>query len=244
MRKQCMKVVKGSMFVHDKPDSNPGVVCEECYHNHYYGREEYTKAYKHCILAETITPEMSRKICNCVALRQDENDGNPKSLFPIDNPDQHEGTGTAGREKCKLLRIGDTIAIAKYHGLLNSVGAKPRTLKETEKAALKAKASEKGTGMPRKRYSAANPRHGDSDFEEEEELRQTPEAQGNNRRLSAFKTVQQITSHGADVSAAGEAAGDKDIPLFFRGYTEKYPYANVPMALRVGPLIIENGVSQ
>lgn len=41
-----------------------------------------------------------------------------------------------------------------------------------------------------------------------------------------------------------EAEADKDIPFFFRKYTEKYPFGNVHMALRVGPLLIENGVAQ
>jgi hypothetical protein len=45
-------------------------------------------------------------------------------------------------------------------------------------------------------------------------------------------------------SVAKEASADRDIPLFFRKYTEKYPFGNVHMALRVGPLVIENGVSQ
>ena len=41
-----------------------------------------------------------------------------------------------------------------------------------------------------------------------------------------------------------ESEADEDIPLFFRQFTEKYPFGNVHMALRVGPLVIENGVSQ
>ncbi|KAL8299181.1 hypothetical protein RB593_009180 [Gaeumannomyces tritici] len=36
---------------------------------------------------------------------------------------------------------------------------------------------------------------------------------------------------------------DDDIPLFFRRFATKYPFGNVHMALRVGPLVIENGVS-
>lgn len=43
---------------------------------------------------------------------------------------------------------------------------------------------------------------------------------------------------------AGEAMIDDDIPLFFRRHTEKYPFGNVHMALRVGPLVLENGVSK
>ena len=45
-------------------------------------------------------------------------------------------------------------------------------------------------------------------------------------------------------AAAMEALADEDIPLFFRQYTQQYPYGNVHMALPVGPLVIENGVAQ
>lgn len=41
-----------------------------------------------------------------------------------------------------------------------------------------------------------------------------------------------------------EAEADEDIPFFLRQYTEKYPFGNVHMALRVGPIVIENGVTQ
>ncbi|CAM1505284.1 Fc.00g109210.m01.CDS01 [Cosmosporella sp. VM-42] len=45
-------------------------------------------------------------------------------------------------------------------------------------------------------------------------------------------------------SGTTEARADEDIPPFFRKFVEKYPFGNVHMALRVGPLVIQNGVSQ
>ncbi|KAM5463858.1 hypothetical protein MauCBS54593_007303 [Microsporum audouinii] len=51
------------------------------------------------------------------------------------------------------------------------------------------------------------------------------------------------TPSESSTSVATEAQADGDIPLFFRKFTEKYPFGNVHMALRVGPLVIENGVS-
>ena len=45
-------------------------------------------------------------------------------------------------------------------------------------------------------------------------------------------------------AAATEAAADEDIPLFFRQFMQQYPFGNVHMALRVGFLVIENGVAQ
>lgn len=43
---------------------------------------------------------------------------------------------------------------------------------------------------------------------------------------------------------AAEPTADTDIPLFFSKFTTKRPFGNVHMALRVGPLLIENGVAQ
>ncbi|KAJ4124157.1 hypothetical protein NW768_009511 [Fusarium equiseti] len=242
MRNQCKKVIRGSMFVHEKTDSEPGIVCEGCYRNHYYGKEAYTKAYKHCILSEAITPEMSRKICKCLNLQQDTITGEPQSLFPIEEIDKHKDTGNA-REKCKLLQLGDMVALAKYHGLQDSVGVKPRSQKDTEKAEKQAKADSRGLSALFYKNSILNEKKaGESDFEAEEELEPKPEVDGLNRRLRALKTVQQLGA-SSNVSVAAEAAGDTDIPLFFRNHTEKNPFGNVHMALRVGPLVIENGVS-
>lgn len=36
----------------------------------------------------------------------------------------------------------------------------------------------------------------------------------------------------------------EDIPFFVRSIAERYPYGNVHMALRIGPLVIENGVEK
>ena len=231
------------MFVHDKTDSEPGIICEECYRNLYYGKGAYTKAYKHCILSEAITPEMSRKICKCLSLQQDTTTGEPQSLFPIEEPNKHKDTGNTG-EKCKLLQLGDMFALAKYHGLQDSVGAKPRSQKDTGKAEKQAKAGSRGLSSQFYKNSISNEeRAGESDFEAEEELEPKPEAEGRNRRLSVLKTVQQLGA-SSNVSVTDEAAGDTDIPLFFRKHAEKNPFGNVHMAVRVGPLVFENGVSQ
>lgn len=41
-----------------------------------------------------------------------------------------------------------------------------------------------------------------------------------------------------------EKDADDDIPFFMRKFTDTYPFGNVHMALRVGPLMLENGVEQ
>lgn len=46
-------------------------------------------------------------------------------------------------------------------------------------------------------------------------------------------------------SSFGVTTGSpEDVPIFLRSITEKYPYGNVHMALRIGPVVIENGVEQ
>ncbi|ORY16587.1 hypothetical protein BCR34DRAFT_671613 [Clohesyomyces aquaticus] len=47
------------------------------------------------------------------------------------------------------------------------------------------------------------------------------------------KTVEKESQHGPD---------RLDIPFFLREFAERYPFGNVHIALRVGPLLIENGV--
>jgi hypothetical protein len=41
-----------------------------------------------------------------------------------------------------------------------------------------------------------------------------------------------------------EVEADDDIPFYLKRYVEKYPFGNVHMALRIGPIFIENGVAQ
>ncbi|KAF5613117.1 uncharacterized protein FSUBG_847 [Fusarium subglutinans] len=248
MRKQCKKVVRGSMFIRNDDGSDPGIICEECYRSHYYGKDPYTKAYKHCILSETITPEVSRKLCACQRIIDASND---ESLFPISWLEGHTGYGSDVKGKCKLLQLGDAVAEAKYLGLQSSVGAKPRSRKDIEKSNWKARVEEQQKNRYTWSYGYTSSAKGDvSDFEGEEEPKSKNESGPRGGRLKRMKTVQQTSLHADDrsptstsVSVAEEAAEDGDIPLFFRKYVEKYPYGNVHMALRVGPIVIENGVA-
>lgn len=56
--------------------------------------------------------------------------------------------------------------------------------------------------------------------------------------------VEQKTLSGDDRYAVAEAQADEDIPIYLRQYADKYPFGNVHMALRVGPIVIENGVAE
>uniref|UniRef100_A0A0D2Y5A2 Uncharacterized protein n=1 Tax=Fusarium oxysporum (strain Fo5176) TaxID=660025 RepID=A0A0D2Y5A2_FUSOF len=163
----------------------------------------------------------------------------------------HTGYGSNIKDKCKLLQLGDAIAMAKYLGLQSSVGAKPRSQKDIEKSNWKARVEEQQKTRYTWSYGYTSSTKGDvSDFEDEEEPKTRNESGPRGGRLKRMKTVQETSLHANDrsptstsVSVAEEAAEDGDIPLFFRKYVEKYPYGNVHMALRVGPIVIENGVA-
>ncbi|KAM0425121.1 hypothetical protein ACHAPT_009681 [Fusarium lateritium] len=210
MRSDCNDIIRGSMFVcEDK--SRPGVICEECYRGHYYGKENYIKAYKHCILAESITPEISRDMCHCKGVPQEDSQGQPLSLFPVPQKNDHSKNATP---PCNLLDLGDQVALAKYEGLQTALGGKEKTEKQRSELANIVQASK-----------AAEKKSKSDDLRK---------MLGRGRLRSASSST---------VSVVSEPQADEDIPLLFRRYTEKYPYGNVHMALRVGPLVIENGVA-
>jgi hypothetical protein len=47
-----------------------------------------------------------------------------------------------------------------------------------------------------------------------------------------------------EISIPVQEGADEDVPIFLRNFANKYPFGSVHMALRIGPLIIENGVEQ
>lgn len=187
-------------------------VCEGCYRQHYHGNPQYEKAYKHCILYETITPPISRKMCECGLISQVDE---VSRLFPVPKGQPHIGNDEA---RCKLLKLGNQVALAKYHGLLSIVKTQQTQPKGCKKVASKLRSI---LHLDRK----------DQNNQESETI-----------EISESKKLPlQDVSNNA---AATEAAADEDIPLFFRQFTQQYPFGNVHMALRVGPLVIENGVAQ
>lgn len=195
---ECKSIIKGSMFV-SNGKSGPGIICEDCYFARHYGSDSYTKAYKHCILSDVITPEISRKICRCRDVPHYDGSGRPLSLFPVNKGTKHIDTGGL---RCGLLELGKSVTLAKYEGLQAIVGAK----KWNSTAAI---VSKFGLG-----------------------------------KTSPEKLLVTTTGSSSTGDAPVEAQSDKDVPVFFRKFATKNPFGHVHMALRVGPLIIENGVSQ
>jgi hypothetical protein len=61
------------------------------------------------------------------------------------------------------------------------------------------------------------------------------------RRKSKPTSRQKST---ASVGTFEAQNSDEDIPFFMKDFTDRYPFGNVHMALRFGPLLFENGVMQ
>lgn len=57
-------------------------------------------------------------------------------------------------------------------------------------------------------------------------------------------TAKRPPQFGISTSPAEAAMSDTNIPLFYRECVEEDPFAGMHMALRIGPLVIENGVSK
>jgi len=202
----CKDTIRGCMF------RNGSIInCEHCYRKFHYGRSDFVKLYKHCILSGVITPEVSRSICCCTGVQRIAPDGSSRSLFPVDKADAHRDSST-GALRCGLFELPDLIAEAKYkemfsklekHTKLSEIRRTSKEMRQERKQMLKLK-KEKGKETP---------------------------------LVDTKKTFAEF-----DRSTFREA--DDDVPFLLRSVTDKYPFGNVHMALRVGPLIIENGVKQ
>ncbi|KAH0551494.1 hypothetical protein GP486_007292 [Trichoglossum hirsutum] len=215
----CRGVVRGCMFKSIGQDAGV-TICEDCYRQHHYGDDRFLKVYKHCILRDSVDREHSRRICHCSTVPHIDSDGRSRSLFPVDEKDQHRGAKSKAM-RCGLLNLNTLVAEAKYQGML-SEHEKHTDLSE-QKRIIKA----------------------------EEQKRRDLEA-AKKRMGTALKVTQQASlidpsnrTAAAGMSAAlEEDEADEDVPFFLRKFANRYPFGNIHMALRVGPLIIENGVEQ
>jgi hypothetical protein len=62
------------------------------------------------------------------------------------------------------------------------------------------------------------------------------------KRAKAEKAAKDKTYKLISTETINEKEADANIPFFIRGITDRYPFGNVHMALRLGPVLIENGV--
>jgi hypothetical protein len=213
------------MFVSSNKDL-PTIVCENCYRSAYYGNSAFVKAYKHCILRETITPSISRRICHCKGVPHFDSSGKALALFPVDKLTKHIDVGGAGTIQCTLLKLAEIVAVAKYKGLQSIVGTQKAGQQRalSSKLASEKKSKEDSNGQDNKtRWNLKQP---------------------TTRTASSLHDSATRVAASSSTSVATEATADTDVPLFFRKFATKYPFGNVHMALRIGPLVIENGVAR
>jgi hypothetical protein len=212
----CKMVIRGSMFrcAHEncKAHGAKGFICQDCRYEGKHKQDHLIKLYKHCILRDVITPEISRKMCLCGTVPQYDADGRSRALFPVRASDKHRSTIKTGAVQCGLLDLGELIAEEKYRGIW---------LKMENRISL---GDEKRKADRKKREQEAAAKKLEND--RKKGTRTTVD-----RGKEATSTIQ-------------EKSADEDIPFFMRKFTDRYPFGNVHMALRVGPLLLENGVEQ
>jgi hypothetical protein len=215
----CSGIIKGCMYSKNGSGNHDGplqhCICEECHRTKFFEDTEFCKVYKYCILDEIITPAVSRGLCTCDAILRYDQDGAGLALFPLKKGDKHIRATAPGMVECGLLRTADLVAEAKYDGIRTITSGKQRSKTKQE----------------------------NSPDPHVERIRKG--------RMQRPRTItqqsQQAPNRGAVTGTAvavRETEADDDIPFFLRKYAEKYPFGNVHMALRFGPVVVENGVSQ
>ena len=219
----CGSIIRSSMYCKETADEHGMTakrLCEDCYRENGSGKPEYIKMYKHSILDEIITPHISRKICLCDDVPHHDMRGKRMALFPMSKDAKHRKAKTVGMVECGLFKLGDVVAEAKYDGMRIMTTKKQKH--KTKRNLADEKREDKQRVETMKHKQAERP-----------------------------KTITQESQHAPERTAMSgtavaveEAEADDDIPFFLKRYAEKYPFGNVHMALRIGPVVIENGVAQ
>ena len=220
---KCGMAISGSMYCRKKPTTGKGpeseqYLCEDCYVKLVLGRQDsdsFVKLYKHCILKEVVNPKWSRKICRCDDVPHYNTQGMSMSLFPVDKTHNHRKADVPGAVECGLLKLGELVAEAKYDGMQT-------ILTSTDPTKKKPVGKKDDATKETKIKSIGRPKTVTT------QSQQAPDREGTTGTAVAFE----------------EAKADEDIPLLYRQFAEQYPFGNVHMALRVGPLVIENGVKK
>ncbi|KAJ5716602.1 hypothetical protein N7493_008513 [Penicillium malachiteum] len=213
-------MINGSIFTQGSGDARKDI-CEDCYRKNHYGKSRYKKRYKHCILPEAITPEVSREMCHCASVLPVDEDGQARSLFPVPMFDDHKNLSYA---RCKILNLDHDISLAKLHGLIIAATEEERLAKPSMVQSLLGK-------LMTDTSSSLN--HKEKPLKPEKLPRTLPKHQ-----------VYPPSHPNGGKEFATEAGADDDVPLLFRRFAKQYPFGNVHMGLRIGPLVIENGVQQ
>lgn len=222
----CHDVIRGSFFCPVK-DLRSSHICESCFRKSNVRQKGFVKAYKHCILRETVTGEVSRQICRCSSVPRRDSEGKFRALFPVASSESH-------RANCGLFNLVDSVAQAKYDGWLLPM-EKRRTLGEEERL------NEERVNKKRARMKKKLEKERKKGKKEIARYGKTGLSIATDSSLVNY--AERTPTTQSTVTAEDEDAAD-DIPGYVRPFTDRYPFGNVHMALRVGPLLIENGVKQ
>ncbi|KAI3332064.1 hypothetical protein HD806DRAFT_179608 [Xylariaceae sp. AK1471] len=220
----CRNIIRSSMYrpTINSQGQNQGTadeICEDCYREKFFEKAGFVKIYKHCILREAINPQISRRICFCEGVPHYDTEGKPLSLFPVAKVTKHLKAAHPGAVECGLLKLPEIVAEAKYDGMqIITSRKKPKKNKRL--------AEEKRENVAR-------------------EASVSKKRQKQQRKIVTEKSqnTQNRTAQTGTAVAVAEPEADDDVPFFLKRYTEKYPFGNVHMALRLGPLVLENGVA-
>lgn len=228
---ECNNVVRGILFRctktpcrAEKPLGSTDIICEDCYRSPktLHPRDHLLLQYKHCILRDVITPEVSRKICRCSTVDRHDTDGQDVSLFPVDSRTSHQAFDKTGFVRCGLLNLGELVAEAKYEGLVGKLN-RGSNLSERKKQDEERDAQKDRKG-PRK-----------------QKLTKRKMKKANAKAMVDVETALRERIQTQALVRDEEGAG---VPFLLRSAVNRYPFGNVHMSLMFGPLRIENGVLQ
>ncbi|KAM5363050.1 hypothetical protein ACJZ2D_012235 [Fusarium nematophilum] len=213
---ECKSIIRGSMFHRvDAVESEATVVCESCYRKTHYNQPTFSKKLKECCLPAAITAEVSQKLCPCGSISRRDADGRLRALWPVNPELDGHLYGESGRVSCGLYGVTDLFSEAKYAATRLKID-KYRTLRQTKKKG--------GEEESWDEYWDEWPFMGIV-------------------RPPKLKMMDKPTMPEFGTSYGVTDESPEDIPLYLRSTTNKYPYGNVHTALRMGPIIIENGVA-
>lgn len=218
----CHAVIRGSMF-HSLQDVDI-TVCEGCYRAKHYGQPSFTKLHKQSCLEVAISPKVASSICQCVTVKKRDKTGKATRLFPVDESDgKHLNyEGKMGRPRCGLFELAEMAAEAKYAAT---------SLKTDTSRTLGAKRRERD--IERKKR------------QEKEAIERIKRGMHKPVKVTNPNAVELKATLGEFGSSYGSTtSGHEDIPFYLRSTADNIPWGNVHMALRFGPLVIENGVAQ
>ena len=224
--KICNDAIRGVLFKCLEPSCRAAVqltqkdsICETCFRESRHPPSHMTKFYKHFILRDIITPQVSRQICVCNGSVDAASRPRGSSLFPIDKNFAHRGKGKTKVLRCGLLLLSDKLMEAKYQGSISHIEKGKRRAQARRNVKHKDQTVKltSQNRSPKSRKATTHQQHADPQSKADE------------------KTVSDIEN---------EKLADQEIPLLYRKFTSRYPFGNVHMALMFGPLMIENGVPE